>query len=192
MKSFKNNNGPCNEQLNSCLNPLTTSVGLQNNNRSFLLPSYHLNEIHACFIWQLNNVDPYAFFIMCYTYAQFRHRFIGEQWGHYPGMSAGSNRWGSSRWKLQLRVNHRFHLGDLHCIVWLTVLTGKKVWFYLQWVDAAVATAKRLLNAVDTWFDALIQWLGCGHFFFSFRFRWECRGSLSWCSFRTIVVCVEH
>lgn len=149
MKYFKNNNGAWDEQLNSHLNPLSTTVGLQNNNRSFLLPSYHLNEIHACLMWQFNNVDPYAFFIMCYTYALFRRRSIGDQWVLCTGMSAGSHGWGHSRWKHQLHVhvNHRFHLGDLCCIFWLMVLTGKEVWFYLQCVDEAVPVTKQLLYA---------------------------------------------
>lgn len=143
MKCFKNNNGPWDEQLNSRLNPLTTTMGLQNKNGSFLLPSYHLNEIHACFIWEFNNVDGYAFFIMCYTYALFRHRCIGDQWVLCTGMSARTNRWGSSRWKHQLhvRVNHHFHLGDLRCIFWLTVLTGKRVSICSGWTEQC-----RLLN----------------------------------------------
>lgn len=79
MKCFENNNGPLDEQLNKRLIALTTTVGLQNNNETFLLPSYHLNEIHACFIWQFNNGDGYTFFIMCYTYALFRRHSIRDQ-----------------------------------------------------------------------------------------------------------------
>lgn len=74
---------------------------------------------------------------MCYTYALFRHRCIGDQWVLCTGMSARTNRWGSSRWKHQLhvRVNHRFHLGDLRYMFWLTVLTGKRVSICSGWTE---------------------------------------------------------
>lgn len=107
--------------VNGHLNPLTTTVwppfNTQNNKRNFSLPSYHLNEIHECFIWLFNNVDSYAFFIMYNTYALFRHCSISDQWLlcteiWVEAIIAGQR----SRWKRQLnvRVSLHFHLGDLH------------------------------------------------------------------------------
>lgn len=142
MKCFKNNKGPWDEQLNSHLNPLTTSVwphiNMQNNNGRFLLPSYHLNEIHACFIWHFNNVDSYPFFIMCYTYVLFRHRSIGHQWLLCTGIRAGNNRWGSTA---DGNTKCMFVLTSISIwvtsfIFWITVLAGKRVCLHRQWMPA--------------------------------------------------------